>query len=356
MNQCTRALALAAALGSAAVLASPADAQQTNGLYIAGGAGLNWLRDAETRVNGAGTGDTESDLGWAGIGAVGWGFGNGFRIEGELGYRENEVDRLTNSSASGDISSWSVLGNVLYDFNTGTKFTPYIGAGLGIARVMLDARAGGTTVDDSDSVVAFQGIGGVAYALTDMLKLDLSYRYLGTTDPNFHVRSTNASMDTEYQNHTLLLSLRYEFGAPRQPMMPAAAPAPAPAPAPMAQAAPAPAPAAPAIQRSYLVFFDFDRSDITAEARRVIQQAATNARSGNVTRIQATGHADRAGSDRYNQALSLRRANAVKDELVRSGIQASQIAILGKGEAEPLVPTADGVREPQNRRVEILLQ
>ena len=55
-------------------------------------------------------------------------------------------------------------------------------------------------------------------------------------------------------------------------------------------------------------------------------------------------------------ALSIRRANAVKDALVRAGIPANQIAVIGKGESDPLVPTADGVREPQNRRVEILLQ
>ncbi len=124
----------------------------------------------------------------------------------------------------------------------------------------------------------------------------------------------------------------------------------------MAAPAPAPAPAPAAIQRSYLVFFDFNSSDITAEAGRVIQQASDNAKRGNVSRISATGHADRSGPDRYNMALSIRRANAVKAALVRAGIPENQIAVLGKGEAEPLVPTADGVREPQNRRVEIILQ
>ena len=104
------------------------------------------------------------------------------------------------------------------------------------------------------------------------------------------------------------------------------------------------------------MFFDFDKSDITAEAGRVIQQAATNAKAGNVSRIQATGHTDRAGPDRYNMALSIRRANAVKAALVSQGIPESQIVVIGKGETQPLVPTPDGVREPQNRRVEILLQ
>ncbi|MDY0240902.1 MAG: OmpA family protein, partial [Rhodospirillaceae bacterium] len=59
--------------------------------------------------------------------------------------------------------------------------------------------------------------------------------------------------------------------------------------------------------------------------------------------------------DAYNMALSLRRANAVKAELVKLGIPANEISVVGKGKADPLVPTADGVREPQNRRVQINL-
>ena len=72
--------------------------------------------------------------------------------------------------------------------------------------------------------------------------------------------------------------------------------------------------------------------------------------------IEATGHADRSGSDQYNMGLGLRRANAVKAELIKDGVPAANIVILSRGETMPLVQTADGVREPQNRRVEIVLQ
>ncbi|MBX3499849.1 MAG: OmpA family protein [Alphaproteobacteria bacterium] len=123
-------------------------------------------------------------------------------------------------------------------------------------------------------------------------------------------------------------------------------------------ASPVPVPPDPVVVdgKAYMVFFDFDRSTITATAATTIKQAAADAKAGRKTRIGVTGHADRSGSDAYNMALSLRRANAVKDQLVREGIPATAISVVGRGESQPLVQTADGVREPQNRRVEIVLQ
>jgi hypothetical protein len=122
-------------------------------------------------------------------------------------------------------------------------------------------------------------------------------------------------------------------------------------------AAVAPPPPAPAMapKKNYLVFFDFDRSNITADAQRVIDEAAATAKAGNTARVQLTGHTDRSGSEQYNMALSMRRGEAVKQALIARGIPANSIFIIARGETQPLVPTADGVREPQNRRVEIVL-
>ena len=83
-------------------------------------------------------------------------------------------------------------------------------------------------------------------------------------------------------------------------------------------------------------------------------QAAANAGMAKVTRINVTGNTDASGSDAYNMRLSERRAQTVAAELERRGIPASEISIIAKGERNLLVPTADGVREPQNRRVEIV--
>lgn len=114
-------------------------------------------------------------------------------------------------------------------------------------------------------------------------------------------------------------------------------------------------PVAPmAAPEKFLVFFDFDKSTLTPNAKSTIADAAKAAKTAGAARIIVVGHADRAGPADYNLRLSKRRADAVKGELVRLGVSATQIATEGRGENDPLVPTADGVREPQNRRVEIM--
>ena len=88
-------------------------------------------------------------------------------------------------------------------------------------------------------------------------------------------------------------------------------------------------------------------------ALATVQQAATAATQLGTANIRIVGHADRAGSPAYNKALSMRRAQAVRTVMVQEGVSGSAITLRGAGESDPLVPTADGVREPQNRRVQI---
>jgi hypothetical protein len=87
----------------------------------------------------------------------------------------------------------------------------------------------------------------------------------------------------------------------------------------------------------------------------VLEQARDAFKAKQATRVTATGHTDTTGTEAYNMALSLRRANAVKDALVKLGVPAAAITTVGRGEAGLLVQTGDGVREPQNRRVEITI-
>jgi outer membrane protein OmpA-like peptidoglycan-associated protein len=141
-------------------------------------------------------------------------------------------------------------------------------------------------------------------------------------------------------NHSFLFGVRYAFDV--------AAPAPVAAPA---QAAPAPEPA-----RSYLVYFDWDKATLTDRSRQIIKEAADNSTHVQYTRIEANGYADTSGTHQYNQRLSLRRARAVQAELVRDGVPQNVITIQGFGDTNLMVPTGPGVREPKNRRVEIVIR
>jgi outer membrane protein OmpA-like peptidoglycan-associated protein len=108
--------------------------------------------------------------------------------------------------------------------------------------------------------------------------------------------------------------------------------------------------------QQFLVFFEFDSSKLTPDAMEIVRSVAEAAINQSGSSIMLTGYADRAGSDAYNLALSGRRADQVKSDLVNLGISRDAISTEAKGEADPLVPTADGVAEPQNRRVEINLR
>jgi len=140
-------------------------------------------------------------------------------------------------------------------------------------------------------------------------------------------------------------TIRYSFGGPVSTATEASTYTP-PAPQPVVQAAP----------KSYLVFFDFNKSDLTSQATTIVDQAATNAGPAKVTRLTVTGHTDTVGSDAYNMRLSRRRAESVAARLEKDGIPSSEIEIVAKGKRDLLVPTADGVKEPQNRRVQIVYE
>ena len=121
---------------------------------------------------------------------------------------------------------------------------------------------------------------------------------------------------------------------------------------PQAQTAPSSPPLSMALAPS-LVFFDWDKSNLSPEAMATISQAAAAYKATGSARITNVGNTDTSGSTDYNMALSIRRADAVKSALIRNGVPAAAIETAGRGQTNPLIPTAGGVREAQNRRVEL---
>ena len=120
--------------------------------------------------------------------------------------------------------------------------------------------------------------------------------------------------------------------------------------------APEPPPPPPPPPQAFMVFFDWDSTRLSDASLNVLEQARDAWKAKQGARVTATGHTDTTGTEAYNMALSLRRANAVKDALVKLGVPAAAITTVGRGEQGLLVQTGDGVREPQNRRVEVVLQ
>ncbi len=349
--------------------------QTVTGLYIGAGAGVNFLENSTLNSNStlanslaprgiSGRGQAIFDAGFVGVFSIGYGFGNGFRVEAEGNFRQNDIDKVGGfrgagftNTAGGMQRSYGAMANALYDFRIPgvTWMVPYIGGGVGyVWRDMhgLSVSApGGISLrsSDIDGRFAYQAIGGAAFPIASVpgLAVTAEYRYLGTQPTDLNTRAFSrptvlsvggGTLRSSDNNHSVLLGVRYAFGQ-------------APAPVPSAPAAAAPAPA-----RTYLVFFDWDRADLTDRARQIISDAARNARTVASTRIEVSGHADRTGSAAYNQRLSVRRGEAVAGELVRQGIARNEITVQGFGFERPLVPTAMGVREPQNRRVEIVLR
>ncbi len=342
--------ALLAATATAALGA--ANAASLDGWYVGLEGGANWIEDWSHTFNSVGTtiaGQAGFDTGWTVLATVGHAWRNRFRLEFEAGYRDNDVDVFSTGGApvtafSGDLWEVTLMANVLYDVPLTNDLTLSVGAGAGGDFTNYTFNEGGVRTEDDDWNFAYQGIAGVNYAIGRQTSLFVNYRYLRVVNPAFDFRpgSPTAIFLTnpdDLVKHAATIGLRFALQAP-QVMADIAPP-------------PAPEPTAMNVPRQFIVFFGFNKYNLTSEALRVISEAVLAAKDTGSASVLVTGHTDTVGSNGYNQRLSMRRSNAVKAEMVRQGISASSITASGKGETELLVQTADGVKEPQNRRATI---
>jgi opacity protein-like surface antigen len=204
---------LLAALGFIGGLSLLSSSALANGLYVEGHAGFSIPQTSD--INGLGI-PAELSFDNSGVygGAVGYNFGN-FRAEGEISYRNADIDEvrfpsvpLTVSSGA-DISALSFMANGYYDIKTGTAFTPFVGGGLGLAVLSSNnSSSGSVTGNDSSTVFAWQVGGGLSYALNSKLSLQASYRYFATAEGSFAGAS---NVDVSFASHELLAGIRYSF-------------------------------------------------------------------------------------------------------------------------------------------------
>ncbi|QDH17501.1 OmpA family protein [Swingsia samuiensis] len=310
--------------------------------------------------------------GFTGFGAAGWGFGNGLRAEVEGVYNYSEINHRRGTAVTGRTSgsdqAYGGFVNVLYDidlarFGINAPVTPFVGVGAGYLwqhyNPITTSYSNGNVnrVGGTQGSFAYQGIVGAAYDIPHVpgLAVTTEYRFVGQTFADGPYQSTawnrtgvhkgNVNFDHRF-SHQFILGLRYAFDT-----------APPPPPPTPVMATPA-----PTVARTYLVFFDWDRANLTGRAREIVAQTAQASTHVQTTRIEVDGYTDNSAAhpgargQRYNMGLSIRRAQSVKAELIRDGVPAAAIDIHGYGEAKPLVATGPNTREPQNRRVEIILK
>lgn len=252
------------AASAAAALLFVAQGAQAEGFYASFKGGMNLTHDAGNTISpdltplgpppglGVDLNTTiDRSLGGVVMGAVGYGFSNGLRVEAEVGYRMNGLDTVSldsvdvslgGSSVSipiglsvplqGDTDVLSFMANVAYDFDTGGALRPYIGAGAGVALLFTDAAltvpilGDISLIDDTAVAFAYQAMAGVDYAIDESWSVGLEYRFFGTVSPeygdSFEPSDINGAppglfpaipldSETHYYSHSVLLGVTYNF-------------------------------------------------------------------------------------------------------------------------------------------------
>ncbi|HEX8262595.1 MAG TPA: OmpA family protein [Allosphingosinicella sp.] len=366
-----RKLAIAVALSST-LLATPAFARD-GAWYVGGEFGAMIVEDTNVDIGAVDNAlRLNYDYGYDGGLFVGYDLG-AFRIEAEAAYKKADLESFNtiialpgeNAStfppsrefAGGSASALSFMINGMLDFGDDDGISGFVGGGIGMARVKANnQRVFANTapfLDDSDSKLAWQVFAGVRQAISDNIDVTVKYRFFNVDKVRMVAFNGNES-EHRFRSHSLLGGLTFNFGGAEP--VPEVVPPPPPPPyvPPVVEQPPAPPPPPPpCVAGPFMVFFDWDKDDITPQAAAILDNAASSYQTCGQAQVMIAGHADRSGSDQYNVGLSQRRAANVRSYLAGRGIPDGVMTTEAFGESRPLVETADGVREPQNRRVEI---
>lgn len=385
-------------LGATAGVCSPqATAFATAGPYAGLEAGVNFLNGQTARATGDANGAPVESTLWA-PGALGGFIGGykfpfGLRLELELDYRYNTPRRLkvvgfrNTSTLTGDQQALTAFANAWYDFSLpGARWTrvhPYVGAGLGAAeiytrRVRAFRHDTGERIDQdgSDTAFAWQLGTGVDYDLSRRWTVSAGYRFLQTghrrdllvTDDGSG--AVHSKVYSRYRAHALLVSLAYTFGgepAPPPPITTAEILTPPPTDSdhdgvtdahdkcPNTPAG-AKVDASGCVIENTLVLraisFQFDSDELTAPARETLDEVAAALLGQPQLKVQIEGAADSTGPERYNLALSQRRAERARRYLVDHGVAPGNLRTIGLGESHPVADNLSAEGRARNRRVD----
>lgn len=183
-------------IASTAVFADETDRQsKKSGWLVGANAGVSLLSDVD-----AASFNFDFNPGIFVAGSAGYKFENNIRAEAEIGYRRNSIDNVNGRSLNGKLQGLSFMANGYYDFDTNTKWTPYLGAGIGAT--YFNISSSGSSADDI--AFSYQAIAGVGYDLTEETTLSVEYRYFGAAD-------IDIGADTDYNSHTVGLGVRFDL-------------------------------------------------------------------------------------------------------------------------------------------------
>jgi outer membrane protein OmpA-like peptidoglycan-associated protein/opacity protein-like surface antigen len=314
----------------------------------------------------------DHEYGFDGALFVGYDLG-AFRLEAEVAYKQADLKDFETAftlppalgsvppgahPGTGNTSALSFMINGMLDFGDDDGLSGFVGGGVGVGRInynnvrVYENLPG--FVDGSDSKLAWQVFAGVRQAISDNIDVTVRYRFFNV-DNIKTVDFGGFESESRFRSHSLLGGITFNFGAPPPPP-----PEPVATPVPPPVSTPAPPPAQPVSRPvaqcnsgPFIVFFDWDKDEITPQAATILDNAASAYASCGTAPIVIAGHADRSGTAQYNAGLSQRRAVNVSAYLTGRGVPVSRIRTEAFGEDRPRVPTADGVSEVQNRRVEI---
>jgi OmpA-OmpF porin, OOP family len=330
---------------AAIMVAGPAFA--TEGWYgkIDAGYGFDGTLETDRVTTPAFGGEGGLDADWSQDVGIGYAFANGFRLEGELAHRYNDIEAGPTFQEGGNVHAYTALLNGILDFNRSGSIQPYLGVGVGAGRVDANAADGPASpptvvafFDDSDTSTAYQGLVGIGFKASERLTFDVGYRYLSIPNLEFVGRnnavtaSPARTYEADYEHHSATVGLRWQFAAPPPPPAPVACPT-----------------------SQFVVYFAWDRSNLDQASLETVDAAVNQAKACNLSGVMVVGHTDTSGRPAYNVGLSQRRASVVRDALVARGIDAGAIVTDGKGEADLAQATRDGVREPLNRRTAVTI-
>jgi OOP family OmpA-OmpF porin len=368
-----KALLISSVLLAAGGAVAPAHSDtERNGWYLGLESGWVMVEDSELPSLGYDNIAFDSGLGsdaYGVIGTAGYAFDGNWRIEVEFGYRHNGINTIETSIGGnafagaipvdgGRLREFTGFMNVIYDLELADRWALSLGLGIGADNVSLDipdtdgaGLLSAISVDHTE--LASQALAGLSYRLGAHWDLMVNYRYLRAEEVNLLGEICGAGFaiarvvappvtcvpedDTlAMTKHTVSVGLRYGFAAPPEVQVPVETPK-----------------VPPPLVRQFIIFFGFNKCNVTAEADGVLSEAAAVAQSTGSVRVKIVGHTDTVGTPSANLKLSLCRANAAKANLMSKGVAEASILADGRGESALLVETADGTKEPQNRRATI---